>query len=311
MCVCVCVRVRVCVRGAGDRVIGGTVLAVLELHPDPSDPLYMYDNSVLVSGSHIVFDRTDNSWKHVEDSSLAELAVRQPPVLYNLVTTSNTFVVNATTFADWDELPVNGTGAFAGHILATLNTDSSARCKASGAKLLGDAFEERCQQQQQQPPAESSAITKTLGGPVAAGPLLPGARIARPGHTFTAIEDLKPGDLVVGGTVVGVVRLQSGASHGGHYMYNNTTLVTGRAVVLDTTDWAWRHAQDSTLAKHVGPAAAEYIAKHPHTYTLLTTSHRFVTEGGAVWADFDIFNHDDQFYSAAAKPVDVLNSQRV
>ena len=73
--------------------------------------------------------------------------------------------------------------------------------------------------------------------------------------------------------------------------------------MLDRTDWTWRHARDSRLARHVGAAVA-----HPYTYTLLTTSHKFVTQGGAVWADFDVFDTADRFYSAVDAP-DVLNAR--
>ena len=73
-----------------------------------------YDDSVWVTGSHSVLDRHDSIWRQIADSPLA---IARPTgtgpdgiaplgAVFNLVTTSHTFVVNGTLFSDWEETDV-------------------------------------------------------------------------------------------------------------------------------------------------------------------------------------------------------------
>ena len=61
------------------------------------------DDSILVSGSHLVYDTTINQFIHVKDLLSAEISDINCPVLYCLITTDHTIQIGEWIFHDWED----------------------------------------------------------------------------------------------------------------------------------------------------------------------------------------------------------------
>ena len=65
--------------------------------------MYELDN-IIVSDSHIVFDKNNNKWIKVNEHPLAKKIKYNEPFLYCLNTSSKQIKINNTIFADWDDI---------------------------------------------------------------------------------------------------------------------------------------------------------------------------------------------------------------
>jgi hypothetical protein len=68
-----------------------------------SDDNNVNDDSILVSGSHLVYDTTIDQFIHVKDLLCAEISDINCPVLYCLITTDHTIQIGEWIFHDWED----------------------------------------------------------------------------------------------------------------------------------------------------------------------------------------------------------------
>ena len=61
------------------------------------------NESIVVSGSHLVYDTTVNQFIHVKDLLCSELSDINCPVLYCLITTDHTIQIGEWIFHDWED----------------------------------------------------------------------------------------------------------------------------------------------------------------------------------------------------------------
>uniref|UniRef100_A0A6C0IXR9 Hedgehog/Intein (Hint) domain-containing protein n=1 Tax=viral metagenome TaxID=1070528 RepID=A0A6C0IXR9_9ZZZZ len=77
---------------------GGKVIGLIKVRPPP----YMYDyNGVIVSGSHLVFDK--NIWKRVDDTDAIKIKYDVNKDIYCLITENNKIVSGNHLFSDYSE----------------------------------------------------------------------------------------------------------------------------------------------------------------------------------------------------------------
>jgi len=80
---------------------GGRVTAVMKL-ANQKDQLYRYNNSVFVTGSHLVEE--NGAMMYVGESTEAmQVHDFTPDVVFNLITSGHKIIINSTTFSDWEE----------------------------------------------------------------------------------------------------------------------------------------------------------------------------------------------------------------
>lgn len=277
----------------GDRLAnGGAVVATMRLSvSDAEDRLYRFDDRVLVTGSHTVLDRSDGRWRHVLGSRLSvpvpvsvravgRAAVPTRHIVYNLVTTTHTFSINATTFADWEEVADPDPPQTEADRLAELNhQDGALPSQPWNPRASSSSPAEKTK------PVGAIPRTATMEGGFAASTM-----VSRGGGVPPArIDSLEPGDAIEGGVVMAVIRLPPAAKVwlcGGAGQFPTT--VSGYAILRDVADGVWRHAHDTAAScRPAPPPARGTAAAVMPIYQLLTTGHR-VHVAGAVWADYEV-----------------------
>ncbi|CAB9511782.1 expressed unknown protein [Seminavis robusta] len=247
---------------------GGQILAVMKLAADGEDPLHRYNDSVFVTGSHLVQEL--GGWKPVGESDFATPVEDEqaPTFVYNLISSKHTIMINNTLFADWEEEEDFAENwGLESRILDRLNGHPDMNA-----------------------PALSSTET------VSEGAFQPGTPILLDTGTSVSIEKLEPGDQLQGddNIVFSVMRLWiPSETMVYHYSMDSSVIsVTEWTIVLDD-DGLWRNVKHSSNAVAVGLAADGARA----WYQLWTTKHQIPVEGGSVFADYEVLDEDDPVFS--------------
>lgn len=239
---------------------GGKVTVLMKLQS--SEPLYRYNNSVLVTGSHTVYEFGD--WKPVEDSALAVPVPYDDSFVYNIITGGHQIVINATVFKDWEEWDETVQNwSLQKAVLNLLNSDRVDHRlpkTMSGSAPIGEgAF------------ASDTPIMLSDGSSKPIGSVQPGERLHDMSKVFSVMQLYIPPDTAV-------------FEYRGH-------IVTEWTVVFEPDEQIWRNVRFSPNAKRLDQTPEAW-------YQLWTTNHRVPVQGDLVFADYHVIDEDDPVFSA-------------
>lgn len=250
---------------------GGRVTAVMKLSKTHNEQLYRYNDSVFVTGSHLVEE--NGIMLPVEESS-KKIRVQNfnPDFVYNLITSNHKVVINSTTFSDWEEedepcvenwclkrklLDRLNNGRFDNHIPQLLN----------GEMVTEGAF------------APSTPILLKNGSSIPIQSLQPKDELAGsntdgdvPNRVFAVMQMWVPPETLI-------------------FSYKDLT-VTEWTIVLDD-DGFWRNVKFSNNTKPLGKAK-----NFGPWYQLWTTTHNIpVSDCSIFFADYHVLNENDPIFS--------------
>lgn len=272
----------------GDMTADGAVISTLRLMSQRADPLYVYNKSAIVSGSHVVLDNHERRWMHVSESIAAVHHHVHHPILYNLVTMSHRITINGTVFADWEEVPMDksrmASKQLLNHLEATLTPADTNIIPSSN--LMNAS----------QVPTRGFCVN----GGFVVGSFTPGTLVERRDRTLIPIRDVRIGDEINGGTVVGIVSSLIQRHISDLYVYNETVIADGDAILYDRHDAKWRRLRDSPLAILRGPHVDSVVMN------LITTSHKLGI-AGTVWVDYEAV--DSSLANEYQQNIATLNSK--
>ena len=134
--------------------------------------------------------------------AVGRAAVPTRHIVYNLVTTTHTFSINATTFADWEEVADPDPPQTEADRLAELNhQDGALPSQPWNPRASSSSPAEKTK------PVGAIPRTATMEGGFAASTM-----VSRGGGVPPArIDSLEPGDAIEGGVVMAVIRLPPAA----------------------------------------------------------------------------------------------------
>mmetsp|Transcript_11443 Transcript_11443/g.19023 ORF Transcript_11443/g.19023 Transcript_11443/m.19023 type:complete len:398 (-) Transcript_11443:125-1318(-) len=252
---------------------GGRVTAVMKLALNrEEDTLYRYDDSVFVTGSHLVEEY--GTMLPVGESDLAVPTEATPPFVYNLISSNHKVVINSTTFADWEEWEdCEQTWALEHKVLRRLNdgrVDHSVPTNLPADEAVGE------------------------------GAFQTGTPILLHDGSSVQIQDVTPGDQLYSGDddntknrVFAVMQLWIPAETM-IYSYKNLT-VTEWTIVLDEEDGLWRNVKYSANATVLGRQAD--TSGTSTWYQLWTADHTIrVVETGTLFADYHVIDENDPIF---------------
>ena len=251
---------------------GGLVTAVMKLAGQKDeDPLYRYNDSVFVTGSHLVEE--GGSMVPVEESKLAVLAETTPDFVYNAISEDHKLVINGTTFADWEEWEdCEPTWALERKLLDRLNHG------------LVD------------PRAPTDIADDTAVGE---GAFRVGTPILLANGTSVSIEQVQPGDHVYhadGNNAVFAVMQLYVPPETTTYVYKNLS-VTEWTLVLDDEDGLWRHVKYAAGAIPTSQALRGSTSSDATWYQLWTTEHTVPVSKTLVLADYHAVDETDAIFA--------------
>ena len=94
----------------GSRVCSVMQISNLDKNGEIVEKMYKFkrnsksnDDDIIVSGSHLIYDKTVDNFIHVKDLPVAELTDINCPVLYCLITTDHTIQIGDWIFHDWED----------------------------------------------------------------------------------------------------------------------------------------------------------------------------------------------------------------
>lgn len=246
---------------------GGRVTAVMKLSKTHNEQLYRYNDSVFVTGSHLVEE--NGIMLPVQESS-KKIRVQNfnPEFVYNLITSNHKVVINSTTFSDWEEdepcvenwylerklLDRLNNGRFDDHIPQFLNSEM----------VTEGAF------------APSTPILLKNGSSIPIQSLQPEEELAGsntvPNRVFAVMQMWVPPETLI-------------------FSYKDLT-VTEWTIVLDD-DGFWRNVKFSNNTKPLGKAK-----NFGPWYQLWTTTHNIpVSNRSIFFADYHVLNENDPIFS--------------
>ena len=91
----------------GSRVCAVMQISNLDKNGDVVEKMYKVKNKggedIIVSGSHLIYDKAVDDFTHVKDLPVAEETDKKCPVLYCLITSDHTIQIGEWIVHDWED----------------------------------------------------------------------------------------------------------------------------------------------------------------------------------------------------------------